>query len=180
MQTMIIWYFQQHTNRARDDRPPHHLPLLSRRRRNCSCLSFEKHICQLVSILCRNSSIIDILQYTWDWLIKLKLKQERVKILTLEAVLNVTNSNSGLEGPYGKINIEVWAKNLDVEIYWSKKKLKWLLILDRWSRRLHDGLCCHPCPSRILLRTWLAKRNHLCLIIYLIVWDGHKRTASNF
>ena len=44
MQTMImiIWYFQQHTNRARDDRPPHHLPLLSRWRRNCSRLSFKK------------------------------------------------------------------------------------------------------------------------------------------
>ena len=118
---MIIWYFQQHTNRASDDRPPHHLPLLSRRRRNCSCLSFEKHICQLVSILCRNSSIIDILQYTWDWLIKLKLKQERVKILTLEAVLNVTNSNSGLEEPFGKINMLKWIE--------TKKKLKWLLIL---------------------------------------------------
>ena len=37
-------------------------------------------------------------------------------ILTKDAYLNVTNSNSGLEEPFGNINIEVWAKNLDVEI----------------------------------------------------------------
>ena len=39
-----------------------------------------------------------------------------MKILTKGTYLNVTNSNSGLEEPFGKINIKVWAENLDVEM----------------------------------------------------------------
>ena len=74
-----------------------------------------------------------------------------MKILTKEAYcINVTNSNSGLEEPFSKINIDVWAKNLDVEMIWNKKKLKWLLILTvnpDWSTMvsvatLASAFCC--------------------------------------
>ena len=51
-----------------------------------------------------------------------------MKILTKDAYLNDTNSYSGSEEPYVKINrkqyIGVRAKNLDVEMSWNKKKLK--------------------------------------------------------
>ena len=47
-----------------------------------------------------------------------------MKILTKDAYLN-----SGLEEPFGKINIEVWAKNL-VEMNWNKKEIEMIVDLD--------------------------------------------------